>query len=161
MEKHIAVVHIDAPDEERNTRIFLMMLSFKNVRDINTIKFTCLLNNKENSGKEITKAEFTDAINKFLKLGNAKQDEILKECCTFVNDEEETVKFKFELPQQKNFFEDVNDEIEYDREIHVLESRLKYCKNPLEKQQITRELQSLKMWSSRKRGGKPRNKKKR
>ena len=160
MEEHVAHVYVGGPTEESNTRKFLTNLSFKNVRQINTVKFTCLLNNKEDNSKEVTKEEFLEAISKYLDLSDEEQLELLKKCCTFVNYEETLNCLKFELPTKKDYFKDVKEELETDRDIQNLEKRLKYCKNHLEKQQITRELQSLKSWNSKKRGGKPHTKKK-
>lgn len=162
MEKHIAVVHVGAPDEERNTRKFLTNLSFNNVRQINTVEFTCLLNKTEYdnySNEPVKKEEFMRAIERYLKLSDDEQVQILKNCCTFVEIEEPSYT-KFELPQQKYIFDNIEDELKYEREIQILESRLKHCKNHLERQQINRDLQNLKWKNSKHQKSKVKHKRK-
>ena len=164
MEKHMAVAHIGVTDEEKDTRRFLMNLSFKNVRQINTAKFACLLNEKaydNYSVEPVKKDEFMTAIGKYLELSDEEQLKFLKQCCTFVIDEDEHNCISFKIPKQRDYIRNIEEELENERELQILESKLKYCKNHLEKQKITREIQSIKMFNSKKRGGKPSNKKKR
>ena len=97
MEEHVAHVYVGGPTEESNTRKFLTNLSFKNVRQINTVKFTCLLNNKEDNSKEVTKEEFLGAIDKYLNLSDEEQLELLKKCCTFVGQQSKLNSYKKDI----------------------------------------------------------------